>query len=208
MAQTTYSRWFNQFEYPNSDKELVFNKELGKEIPKNWVLKNLQDISNLYQPKTITEKEILENSGQYKVYGANGIIGNYYKYNHENNEITITCRGNSCGNMLMTLPYSWITGNSMVIGLTEKMNYKEYLYYFLQFTDLNKCITGSAQPQITANNLGMLKIIIPNNELLEQFEFFAINIRKQIEQITIQTENLIILKEKLLPLLINGQLNI
>ena len=208
LAQTTYSRWFNQFEYPNADKELVFNKELGKEIPKNWSVKSLSEIANLYQPQTITEKEIQENIGNYNVYGANGIIGKYHKYNHQDNEIAITCRGNSCGNMLMTLPFSWITGNSMIIGVTEDLKYKEYLYYYLTFTDLNRYITGSAQPQITANNLGMLNVLIPDNITLELFEKVAKNIRKQIEELTYNTNELINLKEKLLPLLINGQLNI
>jgi restriction endonuclease S subunit len=42
-------------------------------IESKWDLVRLGDLCNLYQPKTITSQEIKDN-GQYKVFGANGII--------------------------------------------------------------------------------------------------------------------------------------
>lgn len=38
------------------------------------MVKKLGDISDLYQPKTISQNE-MHDSGPYLVYGANGIIG-------------------------------------------------------------------------------------------------------------------------------------
>jgi type I restriction enzyme S subunit len=51
-------------------------------MKQGWEIKKLGDVCELYQPKTISLKEMVDN-GDYPVFGANGIIGKYYKYNHE-----------------------------------------------------------------------------------------------------------------------------
>ena len=56
----------------------------------------LRNIADIYQPQTIPTSE-LSDDYKYVVYGANGIIGRYDKYNHETSQICIACRGNSCG---------------------------------------------------------------------------------------------------------------
>ena len=58
---------------------------------------------------------------QFSVYGAGGYIGNYDKYNHEDYEVIISCRGN-CGKKAITMPKSWITSNAMVVK--PKKNFK------------------------------------------------------------------------------------
>ncbi len=121
---------------------------------------SLGDIANLYQPKTITSKEILED-GPYKVYGANGVIGYFTEYNHEDSEVLMTCRGATCGTINLSTPKSWITGNAMVVKpLDEKLN-KHYLYYILKNIDLSGVISGAAQPQITRQSLAPFKIPLP-----------------------------------------------
>lgn len=74
----------------------------------------LQDIADIYQPQTIASTDLTEDG--YLVYGANGIIGKYHSFNHEKEQICITCRGNTCGTVNFTEPKSWITGNAMVIN--------------------------------------------------------------------------------------------
>jgi type I restriction enzyme M protein len=129
---------------------------------------NLVDVCDLYQPKTITQKDLIE-EGKYPVYGANGIIGRYDNFNHQNSEIAITCRGATCGTINLTEPYSWITGNAMVCKIldNEKLN-KIYLYYVLKNSNMDSIITGSAQPQITRANFKNFKIPLPSIETQNQ----------------------------------------
>lgn len=125
---------------------------------------SLDELCNMYQPKTITQQEMV-NDGQYKVYGANGHIGFYDKFNHEEPEVLITCRGATCGTINMSEPWSWITGNAMVTRpITDKIT-KEYLFVVLQSLDLSEIITGSAQPQITRENLKKFRIPVPPLEI-------------------------------------------
>jgi len=117
----------------------------------------------MYQPKTITGKDLVEN-GQFLVYGANGVIGRYNKFNHEKSQLLITCRGATCGTVNVSVPRSWITGNAMVVrakDTTLEMRFLEYL--FRGGIDLSKAITGAAQPQITRTNLEPLQICYPNS---------------------------------------------
>jgi len=96
------------------------------------------------------------------VFGANGIIGRHDKYNHEQAEVVLTCRGATCGTINMSLPFSWITGNAMVISpFSEEMLTKNFLFNVLKNRDFSDVITGTAQPQITRANLINFKIPLP-----------------------------------------------
>ncbi len=106
--------------------------------------------------------------GPYLVFGANGVIGRYDKFNHEESELLITCRGATCGSVNVSEPKSWITGNAMVVRSRNGSIDRRFLeYLFRGGIDVSKAITGAAQPQITRTNLEPLEISYPNN-LAEQ----------------------------------------
>ena len=123
---------------------LSFSKKISISILCDFPLVRLGDLCNLYQPKTITQKELIED-GEFIVFGANGIIGRYNQFNHEKPEVIITCRGNTCGTVNMSQPFSWITGNAMVCSPKETSNLsKRFLFYCLENSDLSSVITGSS----------------------------------------------------------------
>ena len=121
----------------------------------------LSEIAQIYQPQTISLSELTKEG--YLVYGANGVIGKYREYNHQTEQICITCRGNTCGVVNYTQPKSWITGNAMVINtddFKEKV-FKRYLYHYLSAYNFNSIISGSGQPQIVRSPLEKLRIALP-----------------------------------------------
>ena len=139
----------------------------GAAMKKGWQTKTLGDICEMYQPKTISGKDMIED-GKYLVYGANGVIGRYNEFNHEDPQLLITCRGATCGSVNVSAPRSWVTGNAMVVRPkyeSLEMRYLEYL--FRGGIDISKAITGAAQPQITRTNLEPLEISFPES-LVEQ----------------------------------------
>ncbi|MCJ1838495.1 restriction endonuclease subunit S [Klebsiella quasipneumoniae subsp. similipneumoniae] len=124
--------------------------ENGVRFNGKWEKKLLSDVADVYQPKTISQS-MMSDSG-YPVYGANGVIGFYQEFNHETEQIAVTCRGSTCGILNWTQAKSWITGNAMVIN-TDNYSYvsKKFLFYTLNGSDLKYLISGSGQPQITGN---------------------------------------------------------
>jgi type I restriction enzyme M protein len=133
-----------------------------------YEIKLLNELCEIYQPKTISKDDLIEN-GEFLVYGANGIIGRYNQYNHEEEQVLITCRGATCGYLNYSQRKSWITGNAMVIKPNnENVLNKKYLLFILKGYDFNSFITGSAQPQITRTSLEPLKIPLPPIEVQEE----------------------------------------
>jgi len=148
-------------------KQIVENWKPKVEIDPLWEKRELGDVCEVYQPKTITGAEILDD-GPFKVYGANGVIGFFDKFNHPNAEVAITCRGATCGTVNFTEPESWITGNAMVVSPKDETISKKFLQYLLIGTDLNPVITGSAQPQITGASLKPFEIPVPPISIQEE----------------------------------------
>ena len=135
---------------------------------KNKNLVELSDIANIYQPQTIAQNKL--DNGKYFVFGANGIIGKYSKYNHKQKQITISCRGENSGKVNITPEECWITGNSMVLNIDNNSNVdKLYLKCILDSQNLRYLISGSGQPQITRNVI--LKHKIPLLPILDQKKF-------------------------------------
>ena len=135
----------------------IFNDIQGEELA-------LSNIADIYQPQTISSSDLT--TEEYWVYGANGIIGKYKEYNHETEQICITCRGNTCGTVNYTQPKVWITGNSMVINTDkyQRQVNKRFLFHYLSSYNFNSIVSGSGQPQIVRTPLEKIKVVLPTIE--------------------------------------------
>ena len=128
---------------------------------KNWRETTLGDVCELYQPKTISSADLVD-GGAYPVYGANGVIGRFDKFNHAEPQLLVTCRGATCGAVNISQPNSWINGNAMVVKPRDASIELDYLkHMFGGGLDLSAVITGAAQPQITRQSLAPLRIRFP-----------------------------------------------
>jgi type I restriction enzyme, S subunit len=137
-------------------------------LPEEWEVKPVGDIVSLYQPETISAK-LFKESG-FPVYGANGIVGYYHSANHQTWQVTVTCRGSTCGTVNRTVDQCWITGNAMVLNCDANAGIdKEFLYFLMLSQNLSNCITGTGQPQIVRSPLAAFQVGIPA-KLSEQRE--------------------------------------
>ena len=126
----------------------------------SWSLVNLPAICRPKQWPTIPKSELL--SSGYPVFGANGRIGYYSEYNHEDPTILITCRGATCGSINVCEPKSYVTGNAMALdALDDSQADLQFLVHALENADFSGVITGVAQPQITRQSLARLEIPLP-----------------------------------------------
>lgn len=143
--------------------------DIFSDASEKWDSFNLEAVLDMYQPKTIAQKEMAED-GKYPVFGANGQIGWHNEFNHEEPEVLLTCRGATCGFLNWSLPNSWINGNAMVMRPKDSSQLsQEFLFKALEGgVDTTKAITGSAQPQITRKSLNPLCIPIPPLEEQER----------------------------------------
>jgi type I restriction enzyme S subunit len=154
----------------------------------SWVESNLGESCELYQPKTITTKDLTPD-GKYLVYGANGVIGRYDKFNHEEPQLLITCRGATCGSVNISSPFSWINGNAMVVKPKHREISIRYLEYFFRgAVDLSKAITGAAQPQITRQSLSPIGFKYPSLSTQQKIVSKLDAIFAEVDKATAATE--------------------
>ena len=140
-------------------QQIRFKADDGSEFGE-WEYVFLGDISKPQQWKTISSSELTEIG--YPVFGANGYIGFYPKYNHINETIVVTCRGATCGEVTLVKAKSYITGNAMSIDeINEKEHSTLYIYYALCFRGFKDVISGSAQPQIVGNAIRKVTFQVP-----------------------------------------------
>ena len=144
----------------NPKAEITCDNGHYQKLPEGWCRIPLLSLCNCYQPQTIPISQLDEN-GEYPVYGANGIIGRYNQYNHKEEEILLTCRGATCGEVNKSQPYSWVNGNAMIVHPLYDID-NHFLYYLSHtFKNHQGLISGTAQPQITRVNLGKILICLP-----------------------------------------------
>ena len=124
----------------------------------------LFDIADIKYGKGLAKNELVEDG--YPVFGGNGQIGFYSKYLYEEPQILISCRGAASGKVLVSLPKSFITSNSLIIELKNR-RYYEYLKQYFMLHQLYDYATGSAQPQITIDGLRHLTVPYPPFDLIK-----------------------------------------
>ncbi|EFK96119.1 Type I restriction modification DNA [sediment metagenome] len=174
----------------------------------SWETTLIGRLAELYQPVTISQ-ELFTNDG-YLVYGANGIIGRYNKYNHEHWQTTITCRGSTCGTVNKTNDKCWITGNAMVVNVDNNPNIDKTFFYFLMSKqDFKNCITGSGQPQIVRKPLAEFEVSIPR-EKTEQIRIASIflDMDTEINYLGQKLQKYKMIKQGMMQVLLTGKIRL
>jgi restriction endonuclease S subunit len=145
--------------------------------PKGWETERLIDITSPKQWPTITQKQLLDEG--YPVFGANGVIGCFSEFNHTEPTVLITCRGATCGTINVCPSESYVTGNAMALDDPDISRITiEFLEWVLRVRTVDDTITGSAQPQITRQNLKGVTIPIPPLALQTEFANRVAEIRE------------------------------
>jgi type I restriction enzyme S subunit len=145
------------------------------------------------------------------VYGANGVIGYYDKANCNEQVVLITSRGNGSGDVLMTYHKdAFITNNSFIVSPIEDYSYCQlpFTYQFLKNANFRAVRTGAAQPQLTNQSIHTVDVVLPSKDVIIDYcENISYNNRKIIllkNQIRLLTEA----RDRLLPKLMSGDIEI
>lgn len=180
----------------------LFNKNLKEN---DYRTELLIDIANIKYGKGLPTNKLTK-SGYY-VFGGNGIIGYYNDYLYELPQIIISCRGAASGNVLESYPFSYITNNSLILELKDRRYYEFIKKYLLQ-NQLQIYATGSAQPQITIENLSKVRVPYPSFNKIENISNILESFNKKIFSNKIENSTLSSLRDTLLPKLMSGEIDV
>jgi len=118
--------------------------------------------------------------GNVPIYGGNGILGYTNRYNAESNNIIVGRVGAYCGCVYKCDSKCWISDNAILGKVKENVDYN-YIYYLLNYLDLNKLHIGAAQPLMTQDILNDIEVCIPNYSTQRKISKILLNIDKKIE---------------------------
>lgn len=126
---------------------------------KNWKTVKLEDLAVFSNGKTSPARV---DSGEYPVFGANGIIGFSDQKNKKENSIVIGRVGSYCGSLHFSEKESWVTDNAIVCNVRENSD-PTFIFYLLSTLNLNSRATGSGQPLINQATLNTIEIFVPES---------------------------------------------
>ena len=230
MAKRLYDYWFVQFDFPNSDGKpykssggkMAYNAELKREIPAGWEVGNLYEIADYinglacqnFRPKVYEESlpviKIREmNEGITKDTEQVSInIPEKYKINN--------------GDIL----FSWSATLEVMVwnggkgGLNQhifKVMPKNYFSHEYVYQQLDRYVVNfqkqaearkTTMGHITSEHINQSRVVLPPEETVQVFTQKVKTLSKMQSNLKAENLKLASLRDRLLPLLMNGQVEI
>jgi len=234
LAQTLYTKWFVNFDFPNekgkpyksSGGEMI-HSELG-EIPAGWKVGELGDLFNFINGFAFKSNSYVEN-GVYRVITIKNVLQNKLVISENDSKINVLpekLKSNqilNVGEMLMSLTgevgrvclvdESNCLLNQRVgkIELKETFNYS-YIYQLLSSEIIKSKIcgiaTGSIQKNVSTNNILNIKNLIPDKEMLNEFNNICFPLIVQMIKNNQENQQLKETRDLLLPYLMSGKIDL
>jgi type I restriction enzyme S subunit len=119
-------------------------------------------------------------SGEFPVYGGNGIFDSAPITNVKEPAVIVGRVGAYCGSVYIEASPFWLSDNAL--GVTAKKDVDlGYIYYLLKSIDLNKMSVGGAQPLITQGILNKISVTVPDLETQKKIADVLRTIDEKIE---------------------------
>ena len=226
MAKRLYDYWFVQYDFPDTngrpykttDGKMEYNPTLKREIPEGWTDGVLSDIANITMGQSPDGSSYNEDGEGMIFYQGCTDFG--MRFPTARQYTTAPTRFAKKGDILMSVraPVGAvnIANTDCCIGrglsaLNSKLGSLSHLYFLIDVfkkTFENKNTVGTTFGSITKDELYALPVVIPDKNVIEQFEKMAKPIFDRQMKLGEESNRLTALRDKLLPLLMNGQVEI
>lgn len=211
-GQRLYKEWFVDLRFPGHE-----NTKIVDGVPEGWNEKTLSQVADVIMgqsPKSEfynSEKKGLPFHQGVGSYGVRFVMDDIYSTSYtriaEPNSILFSVRA-PVGRLN-------ITKNKVVIGrglaaINQADGCQSYLYYLLKnrFFKDNIVGNGSIFASVSKDELLNQKFLIPERNLMMQFEKIVSQMDKQIENLDSKNKKLIEARDRLLPKLMSGEVEV
>ena len=215
MAKRLYEHYFVQFDFPTADGKpyktsggkMVYSSELKREIPEGWEVKRLGELNVVSRGTTITQKQTTK--GNIKVV-AGGLTYSYTngESNRRKNCITVSGSGENAGFVnfwrepIFASDCSTVQFEDDFDTIICYFNLKMHEHIF--FRNSHK----SAQPHVYPSDIKEIPFVIPPKEVKEKIKDLFLKANDKIAILQQESARLTSLRDRLLPLLMNGQVSV
>lgn len=228
MMKTLYQRWFLEFEFPNeegkpyksSGGKLVYNELLKRNIPEKWDSKNIMDFvtweGTSQPPKSCFIYEYKEGYIRF-IQNRDYDDSSHMTYIPENMALSkcnrydiLMDKYGDAGRTRFGLEGAYNVALSKIS--VDDVSYREYIRSVLNsesvYNYLHSSSMASTRASLNENNISYINIVVPDKNIIEQYNKFANNYIETQLQIYDENKRLTELRDYLLPMLMNGQINV
>lgn len=232
MAKALYDYWFVQFDFPDengkpyrtSGGEMVWNEQLKRKIPKGWEATRLGNICDFRNG--INYDKDVEGEQEYRIINVRNISSvslllneaeldkitlpsvQADKYLLSSNDIVIARSGTpGATRLLWKINKPTIFCGFIICSTPHEALHKIYLTYCLKRLEGTSATKtgGSILQNVSQDTLKNLFVLIPDREVLRQFNAVISLILEKIHSSIDENNELTKLRDWLLPMLMNGQ---
>ena len=224
MAQAIFKNWFVDFE-PFKDGKFV-DSELGM-IPEGWKVGRLDEIADVVggstpskaKPEYYTQKGIAwltpkDLSNHPAVYSSRGEI-DITEEGYNSTSTKLMPKGTVLFTSRAPIGYISIAQNDICTNqgfksLVPKKAGTCFLYCFLKYVtpEIENKSTGSTFKEASGSLMKSLQVIIPEQNVFEEFEAIVSPLFARIESLEKENSRLSLLRDTLLPRLMSGEIEI
>ncbi|PWD98241.1 restriction endonuclease subunit S [Marinilabilia rubra] len=173
------------------NREIRFKNENGKEFPE-WEEKKLGEVCKIRKGQQLNKIE-LENEGAYPAQNG-GVVPSGFtdQWNCNEDTITISEGGNSCGYVNYMKTKFWCGGHCYTILNLKKEINDIYLYQFLKIKQaaIMRLRVGSGLPNIQKVDLLKFELLLPSYSEQQKIAQFLTALDKKIEHTTGEIEKM------------------
>lgn len=139
------------------------------QVPEHWVVcaikRKLKSLN--YRRIPLSSEERSFRSGEYRYYGASGVIDHIDEYIFDESTVLVGEDGANLISRNTPLAFSahgqyWVNNHAHI--LSPKDGLADYWAEVIEIIDVSPLVTGSAQPKLTAEALNNLKIAFPKKQ--------------------------------------------
>lgn len=207
MAKRLYDYWFVQYDFPEKNGHpykttggpITYNPTLKREIPVGWEVKTIGDYLKIGNGRDHSKLA----DGPYPVYGSGGIMRYVAEYLHDGETVLFPRKG-TLNNVMYRNEPLW-TVDTMFYTSVLVPHSALFVFYSAKMFDFERLNTGTGVPSMTSDIIKKLPIISPDKQILEQFDKTVVKLYNQIHHNEKEISRLSEQRDKLLPLLMNGQ---
>ena len=201
-AQRLYKEWFVDLRFPGHATTHIIDG-----IPEDWTKGTIGDVAFFKRGKTITKDKTC--NGSIPVV-AGGLEPAYY-HNQSNTSSPVITVSGSGANAGFTRLYNtdiWASDCSYVDSQETKNIFFTYCSLKDKKSDMDALKKGAAQPHVYAKDINALPIIVPDRDVLDKFEYRVSSCFGKIKILQRQIELAVQARDRLLPKLMSGELEV
>lgn len=226
MAKTLYDYWFVQFDFPDtngkpyktSGGKMEYNATLKREIPAGWAVNTLSQIANITMGQSPAGESYNEDGIGTLFFQGSTDFG--WLFPTPRQYTTSPARMAKKGDILLSVRAPVgdmnIANADCCIGrglaaLNSKSRSDGFLFYVMKYFKQvfdRRNAEGTTFGSMTKDDLHSLQVVCPEPGLLKRYDDIVSEYNKMIFTRSLENQDLIKLRDWLLPLLMNGQVTV